>query len=142
MKITFLTVAVAALITLSGCGGGTSGGAGTGKGSILKGADDTFTLSPPKLATTLKQGESKMVTIGINRGKNFDQDVGLKFEGVPEGVSIEPAAPSIKHGDAEAKVTVKAAADAALGDFTVKVTGHPTKGTDGANEFKLTVKKK
>jgi hypothetical protein len=29
-----------------------------------------------------------------------------------------------------------------LGDFTVKVTGHPTKGPDATNELKITVAKK
>jgi hypothetical protein len=46
------------------------------------------------------------------------------------------------HGDTEAKVTLKATADASLGDFTVKVTGHPTKGRDATNELKITVAKK
>ena len=37
---------------------------------------------------------------------------------------------------------VTAADEAALGDFTIKVTGHPTKGADASNEFKITVDKK
>jgi hypothetical protein len=57
-------------------------------------------------------------------------------------VTLDPASPVIKHGDTEAKITLKAADDAAVGDFTLKVTGHPTKGADAANEFKLTVDKK
>jgi hypothetical protein len=32
--------------------------------------------------------------------------------------------------------------DASLGDFTIKVTGHPTKGADATNEFKITVAEK
>jgi len=46
------------------------------------------------------------------------------------------------HGDKEVKVTVKVADDTALGEFTVKVTGHPTSGADATNEFKITVAKK
>jgi hypothetical protein len=105
-------------------------------------ADDTFNLSVPFLSTTLKQGETKAVSMGIKRGKNFDQDVGLKFDGLPKGVTLDPASPVIKHGDTEAKLTLKAADDASLGDFTVKVTGHPTKGPDASTEFKITVDKK
>ena len=41
----------------------------------------------------------------------------------------------------ELQVTVTAAADGALGNFAVKVTGHPTKGADASNELKLTVVK-
>ena len=57
-------------------------------------------------------------------------------------MTIDSANPVIKHGDTEAKLTFKAADDAALGDFTVKVTGHPTKGADASNEIKITVAKK
>ena len=46
------------------------------------------------------------------------------------------------HGDKETKVAVKVPADAALGDFTIKVTGHPASGADAMNEFKMTVAKK
>jgi hypothetical protein len=42
------------------------------------------------------------------------------------------------HRDMEAKINLKVADDAALGDFTVKVTGHPTSGADATNEFKMT----
>jgi hypothetical protein len=48
----------------------------------------------------------------------------------------------MKHGDAEAQVTLTAASDAALGNFAIKVIGHPAKGADSSNELKLTVAKK
>jgi len=148
-----VTLALAGLIAVCGCNKSTTGGPGADKDNknktttdkikdTARQAEDTFTLSLPTLSTSLKQGESKDATIGITRGKNFDEDVSLKFEDVPKGVTIEPAAPSIKHGDKDVKVTVKAADDAALGDFTVKVTGHPSKGADASGELKLTVKKK
>jgi hypothetical protein len=105
-------------------------------------ADDTFDLKMPVMSTTLHQGGATEVAVGIKRGKNFDQDVTLKFAHGPTGVTIDSANPVIKHGDTEAKLTFKAAADAALGDFTVKVTGHPTKGADASNDFKITVAKK
>jgi hypothetical protein len=103
---------------------------------------DTFTLRVPFLSTTLKQGEVKAVSIGIKRDKNFDQDVTLQFADVPKGVTLEPYSPIIKNGDAEAAFTFKGANDASLGDFAIKVTGHPAKGADASNEFKLTVAKK
>ena len=105
-------------------------------------AENTFKLSVPRTSTTLHQGETKEVAIGIERGKNFEGDVTLKFAGGPEGVTIESASPIIKHGDTEAKATLKATADASLGDFTVKVTGHPIKGPDATSELKITVAKK
>lgn len=145
MKRMGAALAVAALIALAGCNKGTEGGPGATKASNRGGfgqAEDTFSLTVPSLSTKLKQGESKVVDIGIKRGKNFDQDVALKFDGVPQGVTIDPASAVVKHGDTETKITVKAADDAAVGDFTVKVTGHPAKGADATNDLKLTVEKK
>ena len=60
------------------------------------------------MSTTLHQGETKDVSIGIERGKNFDEDVTLKFADGPEGVTLDSASPVIKHGDTETKVTLKA----------------------------------
>jgi hypothetical protein len=151
MKSTFLAVGACALFAFTGCCGGTPGGPGatdrskTGPAdqvnAALNPAPDSFTLTVPALGVKVKQGESKVVSVGISRGKNFDEDVALKFEGLPQGVTAEPAAPAIKHGDTEAKVTLKAAADAAVGSFTVKVVGHPQKGPDATTELKLTVEK-
>ena len=147
MKKQIASLLVLALVGFTGCNpAGTSGGPGASNSNAKKPAigqaDDTFTLGMPTLATSIKQGESKTVSIGINRGKNLNEDVTLKFEELPKGVTIEPSSPVIKHGDMEAKLTVKTAETAALGDFTIKVTGHPTKGADASNEFKLTVDKK
>jgi len=145
MKSTLTAVAVLGLLTFSGCDKGTEGGPGATNPknkSRVGQAEDTFSLTVPTFATKLKQGEAKGDTIGIRRGKNFDEDVTLKFDQLPQGVSIDPASPVIKHGENETKITIKAAADAALGDFTVKVTGHPTKGTDAVHDMKITIEKK
>jgi uncharacterized membrane protein len=146
-------VVAAALIALVGCNQGTTGGPGADKDKDNKSRaqqaedkviqpEDTFNLTVPTFSTKINQGESRSVTVGISRGKNFGEDVTLTFEGVPEGVSIEPADASIKSGDKESKLTFKATDGAALGDFTVKVTGHPEKGGDATNKVKLTVQKK
>jgi hypothetical protein len=147
MKNLWIGLVSAALIAGAGCQGkSTSGGPGATKQDEKKvpvgQAEASFSLSPPALATKLKQGEAKQVTVGIKRGTNFDQDVQLKFEGLPKGVTIEPPTPTIKHGDDGAKVTVKAADDAAVGDFTVKAAGHPEQGRDAVHEMKIAVKKK
>jgi hypothetical protein len=114
---------------------------GTDANPIAGDPENSFRLDAPNLATTIKQGETKVVTIGISRAKNFDQDVALKLEGVPKGVTIDPAEPMIKHGEKEVKLNVTAAEDAALNDFTVKVVGHPDTGADATNEFKISITK-
>jgi hypothetical protein len=143
MKRTFTGLVLMALVAFTGCGKGTPGGPGASdpnaKKPLYGEANDTFNLSVPIRSTSLKQGDTKEGSIGIKRGKNFEQDVALTFTDVPKGVTLNPESPVIKHGDTEAKFTLKAGDDAPPGDFTVKVTGHPTKGGDASNELKLTV---
>ncbi len=135
-----------ALPAFTGCNQGTPGGPGAAAPSEKRAsygqANDTFNLNAPLLATSLTQGETKAVSIRILRGKNFDEEVTLKFEGLPKGVSFDPSRPTIKHGDEETKFTVHATNDAALGNFAIKVTGHPSKGGDALIEFKIAVNKK
>ncbi|MBY0589631.1 hypothetical protein K2X85_20860 [bacterium] len=101
-------------------------------------AKDTFKLSAPR-TSSIKQGAQQSVAIGIKRDKTFDQEIAVTFVDLPTGVTIEPSAPVIKVGEAETNVTMSAANDAALGDFAIKVTGHPAKGADASKEFTLTV---
>jgi len=147
MKRSIVGLLAIALVAFTGCGPkGTTGGPGAtdkdAKKPLYGQADNTFNLSVPTWSTTLQQGETKEVAIGIKRGKNLDEDVTVTLVDVPAGVTFDPASPVIKHGDTEAKFTLKAGDEAPVGDFTVKVTGHPTKGADASNEFKLTVSNK
>lgn len=136
--------AVAALV---GCGNtdSKSGGPGVSKNpdnaNTVTQKDDTFSLDVPNLATSLNQGETKNIGISINRGKNFGQDVTLKFDGVPKGVTLDPASGMLKAGDKEVTFKATAAADAALGDHEVTVTGTPTSGPSATNKFKIKVSK-
>lgn len=143
MKSSFAGLAVMTLAALSGCNQGTPGGPGTTDTNVKKPAfgqtDDTFNLSVPVTSSSVQQGANTEATIGIKRAKNFDSDVTLKFENIPKGVTIEPASPVIKHGDTDAKITFTAGDEAPLGDFQVKVTGHPAKGGDAKIEFKLSI---
>jgi hypothetical protein len=120
----------------------TKGGDSTTEFKLTVAPKDTFTLSSSFLPPSLKQGEAKALAISIKRDKTFDQDVTLSFADLPAGVTVEPVGPSIKNGEGEAKFTLKAADDAALGTFTVKMTGHPTTGADATHDFKFTVAKK
>jgi hypothetical protein len=151
MRSMLLVAAALAMVGLVGCGSGTTGGPGADKKEksklekaedMVRQGEDTFSLTVPVLSTKLKQGESKEVVIGINRGKNFDEDVVLVFDELPQGVTVDPASPTIKHGDENAKVTVKTKDDAAIGDHTLKLKGKPAKGKEATNEVKVSVAKK
>lgn len=118
------------------------GGDATSQFALSVAKKDSFTLSMPFWTTGLKQGEAKVFSITINREKRFDQDVTLKFAGLPKGITVDPTGSVIKNGETEAKFVLKASDDAALGDFAINVTGHPTKGADVSHEFKFTIAKK
>jgi len=152
MKNLCASLLAAAAVGLIGCNNqGTPGGPGasapstsgrTGVNIGVGQAEDTFRLDMPNLSTRMTQGEVHQVSIGIKRGKNFSEDVVLQFGELPKGVTIEPATATLKAGEEEAKVSVKAADDAALGDHTIKVTGQPKTGAAATNEFKITVNQK
>jgi hypothetical protein len=139
-----------ALIADTGCGERKPGGPGVSnppadkdKNKPLVGqGENTFKLAPPTLPASITQGETKNVTISIKRGDNFQEDVNVKFEGLPKGVTVDPASPKIAKSETEAKVNLKAGNDAALGEFTVKVIGAPTKGADASSEMTVIVTKK
>lgn len=143
MKRIITVLALGTIVALSGCDKSTTGGPGVNlpesEQSTIGLTEDTFSLNTPMLSTKLAQGGTANVTIGIKRGKNIDQDVTLSFNELPAGVTIDPMNPVIKHGDSDAKITVTATADAALGDFLVKVKGHPATGPDATSELKITV---
>lgn len=105
-------------------------------------AENTFSMSVPTLATRVTQGETKVATISLSRGTNFQEDVTLQFSNLPAGVTFDPASPLIGRGDKETTVRVQAAETAAIGDFTINVIGHPTKGVDATSEMKLVISKK
>src|SRR5262245_47827166 len=110
MKSLLSLVAAGAVMVFAGCNQqGTSGGPGATKEkthSTVGQTENTFSLSPPTLATSIKQGETKEAKIGIKRGKNFDQKVTVSFEDLPKGVTIEPAKVEVPEGNDEAKVSV------------------------------------
>ena len=146
MKTTRTSLLALVLVSLVGCEQGKPGGPGTSVGpdqqATIGQTEDTFNLSVPLLSSSVQQGGTAEATIGIKRAKNFGEDVALQFAEMPEGVSVDPASPVIKHGDEDVKVTFKADNTAALGDFNLKITGHPTKGSDALVDFKLGVSAK
>jgi uncharacterized membrane protein len=146
MKKLVAVAAIVALLGLVGCEDKSPPG-GPGANSTnrddnlgLTQPDNTFRLDPPNLETGLKQGETKTVKIGINRGKNFDQDVKLDFSGAPQGVKVTPASREIKANEKDVQVTIEAAQDAALGEHTITVTGTPAReGKPTTTNFKVQV---
>jgi hypothetical protein len=129
-------------LALAGCVSGTAGGPGTTAEAgqpLLGEANDTFRLSAPE--TAIRQGEARSFSITIDRAMNFDEDVTIAFGDLPQGLSIDDRSPVILHGGSEARLVLAAATDASLGEFSVKVTGHPVTGTDSVNHLRIVVTK-
>lgn len=144
-----------ALVAAAGCNMSTTGGPGAPdkttppatttahkpatEGPVNKDSRDTFSLTAPTLSTHVKPGESTTASFSIHRGKDFAEDVAVRFEGIPEGVTIEPPTPVLKNDDKELKIHIHAAESATPGDSTIHLTAHPTIGADAKVTFKVTV---
>ena len=153
MKKQMFLLLVTGIVAAAGCNKGTPGGPGVFSNENNSGtvtttnrptygeADKTFSLKVPALSTSIKQGETDTVTIGVDRGDNFEEDVTLELTGLPQGLTADPARAQIPRSEKEVLIKFSAADDAALGDFTIDVVGHPTQGADATSQLKLTVTK-
>jgi hypothetical protein len=148
VKIALSLLVVAAALTMNGCAGAPDrstgdkpGGPGAPDKKTVHGdADETFNLSLER--TFLRQGERRSVAVGITRTVNFTGDVTLAFGELPKGVSIDNGSPVIKRDDNDVHFALTATDDASVGEFSIRVTGHPTKGADASNDFNIIVNKK
>jgi hypothetical protein len=143
MKSLLTAVSIGICFTLVGCNDSTTGGPGatpeTDERSFLRLPEETFSLDTPMMAARLSPGESRALTIGINRGKNFQEDVSLMLDNLPDGVVADPTSAVIANGESEAEFVLQAKEDAVPGDFTVTVTGRPTEGADAVAHVKILV---
>jgi uncharacterized membrane protein len=108
-------------------------------GSTVKG--EGFKIAVPTFDTKIKQGETQSVTISLERGESFKQDVTLEiklFKG--KGLTFEPAKVVVKAGDAaDVQLMITAAKEANLGEYKVSVTGTPATGESTTVEFNVKV---
>jgi hypothetical protein len=145
VKIDLRMAAVVAALTLGGCAGApdrTTGDKPGGRGApdektVHGPADDSFNLSSER--AFLRQGERRTMAVTIYRNVNFKDDVTLGFGELPKGVSVDDSSPVIKRNDSEAHFALTASDDASIGDFSIRITGHPSKGADASNDFNITV---
>ncbi len=94
----------------------------------VNGTNDTFKVSAPIVPTMMKQGETKSITVSLDRGSAFQQTVKLVAE-TPKGLKAEVNQTTLKPADLkDVSVTITVDKDAALGDHTVKITATPEKG--------------
>ncbi len=159
MKMSFVSLFVVTLVTLVGCSESSSRTpVATARGTedqsaepvrtvvnkpIIGESDEAFSLSVPLESVSLTQGQEQSVLIEINRGVDFREEVAIDVSGLPEGVTLVTADPVIKQNGTDATLMFKAAGDAAMGEFTVKLTGHTSNsGAESTKELTMTVAQK
>lgn len=85
--------------------------------------DFAVTLSPASV--TMTQGETKTVTIGLNRLQQFGQNVSLAVTPTTTGMTttISPTSINASNPDATATLTLSATTEALTGNKTFNITG-------------------
>jgi uncharacterized membrane protein len=104
---------------------------------VLKG--EGFKIAVPTFEIEIKQGETQSVTISLERGESFKQDVKLEFKAA-KGISIEPTDIMVKASDKpEVALRITVPKDAALGVYKISVKGTPKTGEPTSTEFNVKV---
>lgn len=144
-------------IVIAGCNASSPGGPGiaatpnsTGVANttistskpMLGEVEKSFRLSGPAVSTHIEQGATASAKVTIARGKNFQDDVRLKFAALPAGVTVETTNPLISHSDSDTTVGFRATSEALPGTYTLTVIGEPTSGPDAKSDFQITVDKR
>jgi uncharacterized membrane protein len=126
---------IAAALTLSTLAGCISNGPRGGEAATNEG----FTISVPGLETDIKQGNTQTVTVSLQRGDYFKQDVAVQIKSTA-GVTVAPASVLIRASESpDLQVQITASKDAALGDYGIFVTGTPPKGEPTSANFNVKV---
>ena len=135
MKTAIVMVMTLALTVVCGCGWISQ--TSPQGGSVF--TDDGFRIAAPLFDTSVKQGEVQTVTVSLQRGKTFKQDVTLQASAT-KGISVAPADASVKASDKpELQLRIEAAKDAAIGEYRVYVKGTPKTGEATSVDFKVKV---
>jgi hypothetical protein len=133
MKKLIAAAVAVAIATGFGCNESPRGGS--------PGTDSTFKLQAPTLSTDIKQGETKVVKITVNRDDKFNQTVNLSVRGEPSGVTARLDKTSVPPSEKEVNLTITAGTDAPLGEHTLTVVGKPETGNPTEVGVKIDVEK-
>jgi len=109
------------------------------RGGNLSNKDETFRVALPFMGTKVKQGQTEVVEMKIDRGSFFREDVRLEIS-TARGITVEPSSITVKASDPpEVPIKITAAADAPLGKVTLFVTATPKTGAATRDKFVLKV---
>jgi hypothetical protein len=98
----------------------------------------TFTLKTTRGEVDLKRGERKEISISVDRGSNFNQQVELQLK-APHGLNVTPETVTIPANATEAKITIEAEPDAPVGKVSIEAAGVPATGRSTALKIPIEV---
>jgi hypothetical protein len=132
MKTATTIVLMLALAAMCGCQSSSPRGGGMTK-------DVGFKIAVPTFNTVVRQGQTQNVTVSLERGDSFKQDVKLQIE-ASTGISVEPTSVIIKASDKpDVQVRIAAAQKAALGEYLISIMGIPKTGEPTSTGFVVKV---
>ncbi len=132
MKNAIRIMLMLALVPMLGCQSSSPRGGGMTK-------DVGFKISVPTFNTEIKQGQTQNVTISLERGDYFKEDVTLKIE-TSTGIRIDPTMVMIKASEnPEVQLRIAAAQNAAFGEYRISVKGIPETGEPTSTTFTVKV---
>ncbi len=101
--------------------------------------DVGFRVAVPNFDTDVKQGEVRAVTVSLQRGESFKQDVRLQIQ-PSKGISVDPTDVLVKaSASPEVQIRITATKNTALGAYVVSVKGTPTTGEPTSTAFTVKV---
>ncbi len=133
MKTAINSVLMLVLVCLHGCQSSSPRGGGMTK-------DVGFKIAVPTFGTEIKQGEVQSVTISLERGDYFKQDVEFQIQASTPGISVEPTSILIKSsGKPEVPIRITVPENAPIGDYIIYVKGEPETGEPTSTVFTVNV---
>ncbi len=134
MKSLIVGTLAVAVLTLGGCSLNRSE-----VGGEVSSPDSNFRMSAPLMETSVRQGEVRTVTVSLNRGRSFTQDVNLTIE-EPRGLSIEPNDITVRSSDRQdVQLVITADEDAPIAVHQVEVQAEPETGKTTWVQFPVRV---
>jgi uncharacterized membrane protein len=132
MKTAITIVMTLALAALAGCQSSSPRG-----GSRAR--DEGFKVVIPTFDTHVKQGEVRAVTVSLQRGAYFKQEVKLQIQ-ASEGISIDPTDVLVKASESpDVQVRITTTKNTALGAYRVSVNATPKTGKPTSTAFTVKV---
>ncbi|MDI6451595.1 hypothetical protein [Anaerobaca lacustris] len=121
-----------ALAAISGCQTSSPRGGGMTK-------DAGFKIVVPTRDTTVQQGDVRAVTVSLQRGAYFKQDVRMQIK-ASDGINVGPTDILVKASESpEIQVQIATTTNTALGSYIVSVTGTPKTGEPTSTAFTVKV---